>query len=359
MGVFHFGEQYGNPDVALAFFVCAVLVCGGTLQMVAARYGYVGLAWVRPRWQPWGGTLFGVILIVGGTAWFFVRHSDGIFRPGPAGLELLLLFGAAGLVAMAGALAGAAIIQTGVQPRGLPQRGHLIAEEVTLPTGTAWLYRPARGGGPFGAVCAVGTPGAGAEAVAPLATALAEAGLVALAVGWSDDDRWRPDEALALAGALHAANVLRDRPDVDAARVGAAGVGLGGDVALMMTAHDRRIRAVVAVAPWLDVREAAPGLSLLRDMTWPQAMRWQADLRRAARLVDPLAHASELGSRPVLLVTAADVGPPEQLGRSLAQLCRRLTTLRVGRLGQSKDATREIASWMTEQLEWTTSSSTF
>lgn len=358
MGVFHFGEQYGNPDVALAFFVCAVLACGGTLQVVAARYGYVGLAWVRPRWQPWGGTLVGVILIAWGTVWFFARYGDGIFRPGPAGLELFLLFGGAILAASAVTLAGAAIVQTGVQPGRLPQPGHLIAEAVTLPTGTAWLYRPARGAGPFGAVCAVGTPGAGAEAVAPLATALAEAGLVALAVGWSDDDRWRPDDALALAGALHAADVLRGRSDVDAARVGAAGVGLGGDVALMMTAHDHQIRAVVAVAPWLDMREATPGLSLLRDMTWPQAMRWQSDLRRAARLVDPLAHAGELGSRPVLLVTAADVGPSEQLGRCLAQLCRRLTTLRVGRLGPSKDATREIASWMTEQLEWTPSSST-
>lgn len=358
MGVFHFGEQYGNPDVALAFLVCAVLVCSGTLQVVAARYGYVGLAWVRPRWQPWGGTVFGITLMVGGMVWFFARYGDGIFRPGPAGLELFLLFGGATLVALVVTLAGAAIFQTGVQPGGLPQRGHVIAEEVALPTGTAWLYRPTRGVGPFGAVCAVGTPGAGAEAVAPLATALAEAGLVALAVGWSDDDRWRPDESLAVAGALHAADVLRGRPDVDAARVGAAGVGLGGDVALMMTAHDHQIRAVVAVAPWLDMREATPGLSLLRDMTWPQAMRWQRDLRRAARLMDPLAHAGELGSRPVLLVTAADVGPPEQLGRSLAQLCRRVTTLRVGHLGQSKAATREIASWMTEQLAWTPSSST-
>lgn len=357
MGVFHFGEQYGNPDVALAFFVCALLACSGTLQVVAARYGYVGLAWVRPRWQPWGGTLLGVVLVSGGSVWFFVRHSDGIFRPGPAGLELFVLFSGAAAVALVVTLVGAALIQTGVQPGGLPPRGHLIAEEVPLPHGMAWLYRPAQGVGPFGAVCAIGTPGAGAEAVAPLATALAEAGLVALAVGWSDDDRWRPDEALALAGALHAADILRERPDVDAARVGAAGVGLGGDVALTMTAHDHQIRAVVAVAPWLDLKEATPGLSLLRDMTWPQAMQWQAHLRRAARQVDPLAHAGELGSRPVLLVTAADVGPSEQLGRSLAQLCRRLTTLQGGRLGQSKDTTREIASWMTEQLEWMSSSS--
>lgn len=349
MGMFNFGEQFGNPLVAPAYFLFALAACLGSLQIIAARYGYLGLALVRPRWQPAGGLLLGSAMIVAGAGWFFWQHSAGIFRPGPAGLELFLLFGAALLVALALTLAGATVVQTGVLPVAYSS-GPLVSELVMLPTGPGWLYRPAGGNGPFGAVCAVGTPGGGAEAVAPLATALAEAGLVALAVGWSDDDLWRPDESSALAAALGAAEFLCERPEVDAARLGAAGIGLGGDVALQMTAGDSRFRAVVAVAPWLDLKHAEPGLSLLRDMTFPQAVRWQRDLRRAVRRLDPLAWAGELASRPILLVAPADAGPSEQARRSLAALCHDLTTLRVPRLGQSRDARRQIATWMMEQL---------
>ncbi len=357
MHLLNFGGQFGNPDVAPAYLVCAFVVCLGTFQIIAARYGYIGLAWVRPRWQPGGGLGLGVALIIGATALFMDRAHAGIFRPGPAGLELFIVFALALALALPLTLVGAAILQTGVTRRAAPTRDGIVAEAVELPAGIGWLYRPHDARGPCGAVCAVGTPGAGPEAVVPLATALAEAGLVALAVGWNEADAWRPDEENALAAALSAAHFLSQRADVDASRLGAAGIGLGGDVALQVAATDRRIRAVVAVAPWLDLTEAEPGLSLLRDMTFPQAWRWRRKLRRTARQLDPLAHARRLDTRPVLLVAPDDRGPTEQARRSLAALCRRLTTLHVPNLGQSRQASRQMADWMTEQLAWTASSS--
>ena len=350
MSLLNFGGQFGNPDVSPAYFLVALAACLGTLQLIAARYGYIGLAWVSPRWQPWLGGLLGVALVSLPWAWFFERHSAGIFRPGPAGLELMVMFGAAALASVPLTLIGATLIQSGAAPRSLPRRDGVIAELVTLPQGPAWLFRPARAGGPYGAVCAVGTPGAGSEAVIPLATALAEAGLVALALGWNQEDAWRPSEEEALQAATSAAAFLRARADVDALRLGAVGVGLGGDVALQAAATDQGIRAVVAVAPWLDLANAAPGLSLLRDMTFPQAWRWQQTLRQTARQLDPLSHAPRLDTRPVLLVAPEDSGPSEGARRRLTALCRRLTTWRVPRLGRETQATRQIALWLTENL---------
>jgi hypothetical protein len=350
MNFLNFGSQFGNPDVAGAYFLCALAACIGTLQIIAARYGYIGLAWLRPRWQPTGGVGLGVTLIVIGCALFFNRHAEGIFRPGPAGLELFLLFGAALALSLPLTLTGAALVQASAARRGLPRAGAILVEAVDLPSGTGWLYRPLGETVARPAVCAVGTPGAGPEAVARLATALAEAGVVALAVGWNETDQWRPNELEALATAVSAAAFLREMREVDANRLGAAGVGLGGDVALQVAAVDDRIRAVVAVAPWLDLKHAEPGLSLLREMTLPQAWRWQRALRQSAQRLDPLAHAPQLHPRPVLLVQPDDLGPSEGARRTLAHLCRHLTTLPVPYLGQSRDASRQIADWMSVQL---------
>src|SRR5689334_4094286 len=120
MNLFHFGGQFGNPDVAGAYFVCALAACLGTLQIIAARYGYIGLAWLRPRWQPLGGIALGLAFIIGGSAIFFTRYSAGIFRPGPAGLELFILFGGAFVLALPLTLVGATLIQAGAGRRSMP-----------------------------------------------------------------------------------------------------------------------------------------------------------------------------------------------------------------------------------------------
>lgn len=350
MNLFNFGGQFGNPHVAPGYLGWAFIACLGVFQIIAAHYGYIGLAWVRPRWQPVGGWVLGMSLIVGGCILFFMGHTEGIFRPGPAGLELFILFGGGLVAALVVTLIGATLLQSHAALRPIPYDTGVIAERVDLPQGPGWLFRPTGRAGPCGAVCAVGTPGGGPEAVVPLATALAEAGLVVLAVGWSETDNRRPSEDDTLAAVLDAAAFLRERSNIVLARLGVAGVGLGGDIALQVAATNEGIRAVAAVGPWLDLKNAEPGLSLLHDMTLPQAWRWRHELHTTARRLDPLAHASLLDTRPVLLVKAENRGPSEQAHRSLAALCRKLTTLRVPRLGQEPDTTRQVALWLAQNL---------
>ncbi len=144
MALFHFGSQYGNPLVSPAYFLACFVACVGTFQVIAAIYGYTGLSWLPMAWQPWAGSAAGALCIVGATAWFFAGFSDGIFRPGPAGLELFVIVAGATTLALVVTLVGAAILQAR-QLRARPNLDQQAAEpdlsllrHMTYPEALRW-----------------------------------------------------------------------------------------------------------------------------------------------------------------------------------------------------------------------------
>lgn len=79
-----------TPELALAYFVAVIVGMTGLLQLVAARWQRDDL-----RWLPSGmATPVGLALGVGALLLFYLTQYPLIFVPGPAGLELMLLFGA-------------------------------------------------------------------------------------------------------------------------------------------------------------------------------------------------------------------------------------------------------------------------
>lgn len=117
---------------------------------------------------------------------------------------------------------------------------------------------------------------------------------------------------------------LAGRPDVDARRIGAVGLSMGGEQAIGALAHDPRLRAVVA--------EGATNRTFA-DKAWladeygirgriQQGVEWLTytltDLLTAARPPISLAVAvAAAAPRPVLLVAAGDVADEALAGRAI------------------------------------------
>lgn len=79
-----------TPELALAYFLAVVVGMIGLLQLVAARWSRDDLRWLPPAMA----TPVGLALGIGALLVFYVSQYPLIFVPGPAGLELMLLFGA-------------------------------------------------------------------------------------------------------------------------------------------------------------------------------------------------------------------------------------------------------------------------
>ncbi len=91
--------NFVEPRVALHYFLLVLVGFVGVLQIIAAHYRRSNLSLVPPERGPWVGTALGSLLILGAFAWFVVATPE-MLRPGPAGAELVLLFGAAALLAV-------------------------------------------------------------------------------------------------------------------------------------------------------------------------------------------------------------------------------------------------------------------
>jgi len=85
-----------SVEVAWGYFVAVTVGMIGALQLVAARVKREDLRWVPPRI----GIPVGTLLILGAIGWFYTTHYRLIFVPGPAGLELMVLFGSGTVVAV-------------------------------------------------------------------------------------------------------------------------------------------------------------------------------------------------------------------------------------------------------------------
>ena len=91
--------NFGQPPVALHYFVLVLISFAGVLQIVAAHYQLKSLSLLPRQRRPWLGSLLGSVLIVSAFAWFIVA-TPGMLRPGPAGLEISVLFSTASLLAL-------------------------------------------------------------------------------------------------------------------------------------------------------------------------------------------------------------------------------------------------------------------
>jgi len=97
---------------------------------------------------------------------------------------------------------------------------------------------------------------------------------------------------------------LTRRDEVNPERIGALGIDLGGDLAIRSAGTDQQIAAVLALAPFLNQANTQPGLSILKEMSYLEALRW-ASFRKRGKLVAELAapdYINKLGSRPLLLI---------------------------------------------------------
>jgi hypothetical protein len=263
-----------SAELSLCYLLFAFLSAVGALQVVAARYRLDGLAFLDYLEHPMRGYLLGSGLTLVGTLAFFISQWAMIFAPGPAGAELTLLFGAAALLAVLATLLLSSILQ--------PRRDR--RDQAAVPSsspGQAQTVGPARGrlflpenpAAPLPAVCLLPSfPPLGLEA---MAQHLVQQGLVVLLIE-PDSGSYSYPAVLAV---LPAAIALLSRlPYVDPQRLGVLGYDVGGDLAIRAASVDRLVKAVVTIAPVLV--QVPPGLQLLREMSYPRALRWARDRRR-------------------------------------------------------------------------------
>jgi hypothetical protein len=85
-----------SPELALAYFLAVLAAMLGLLQIVATRGEREDL-----RWLPAGAAMpVGLLATAGAGAWLYTQYYDLIFVPGPAGTELVILFGGGTAVAV-------------------------------------------------------------------------------------------------------------------------------------------------------------------------------------------------------------------------------------------------------------------
>jgi hypothetical protein len=166
----------------------------------------------------------------------------------------------------------------------------------------AIFYQPT-GRGPFPALCLLPDPTAPGDNLTHLAQALVESNIAVLVLDWRSLDN--PDrltlQGLVAVGISH----LTRWPETDAGRVGLAGVGLGGDLALRGAAADAGVATVLALEPVLANRRPGLGLAALRDLSWFEAHKRARAWRRSTLVkeLDALTAIRAIGKRPTAIVT--------------------------------------------------------
>ena len=84
------------------------------------------------------------------------------------------------------------------------------------------------------------------------------------------------------------------------------GDGVGGDLAIRSASTSKDVRAVVAVSPILI--EPSVGLGLMRELTFPQAVRWARDRFRAelVKWLEAGTYAARVPPRPGLVLYGSE-----------------------------------------------------
>lgn len=312
-----------SPHLAINYFLLAFVAIVGALQFVAARHRLIGLTLtgsVRRRRSANGGRfayrgyLLAIVLIVVAFVWFFVDTWEEVFTPGLAGSELVILFGVAGVCAVAFTLLVSSVLHE-IQHRrrsDLGDAGRLRHESIAwqqlrgtlyLPEDAASLTRDAAplSGESRAAICVLPSPFDEIPFPHSLVSGLIEGGFIVLVMDWGSEEEIRYPAVLSLLPTAVA--YLTRRDEVNPERIGVLGIGLGGDLAIRSAGTDQQIAAVLALAPFLNRANTKPGLSILKETSYLGALRW-ANSQKRGKLVAELAasdYVSKLGSRPLLL----------------------------------------------------------
>lgn len=296
-------EFHEQITIGYVFFGFAFLVSLGFWQILAACQGLRAFSLlprgIDARW----GYLLGSAFMVLGAVWFFGTRTAEIFSPGPASSEFLFFLFLALLCTLLISIVVSSVLSgmSGAR-QGWKRNPGSAVEALTAGRWSGELYLPTSGDAPRPVVCLVPGPAEGSRSLAGLGSELASRGVAALVMDTNRDDLWQYPGVLA--AIPEAVARLERRPDLDASRLGLVGAGLGADLALRAAAADRQVGAVVALSPLLGPSGMQPGLDLLREMTYAEAIRWRR-AQRGGEVVSSLAarkHISQLGSRPLLVI---------------------------------------------------------
>ncbi len=336
--------------IGFVFLVFAYFASLGFWQLVAAWQRLKALSWLPRNLKPRWGYLWGSSLLALACLWFFGTRTEEIFSPGPASSEFLFFLWAGLLLGLLSTIAVSLLAdRLWASSRWHAEKQYAQKEEISAQWVRGILYLPPSGDSPWPVVCMVPEPGKGSESLGAMAAKLAESGFSVLALDMraiGSSDLWRfPDVLILFPQAI---DYLHTRDEIDASRVGAVGVGLGGDLAIRASAEDRQIRAVVALSPVLMKENAQPGLDLLRAMSYAEAIRWTRRHQRGELVnqVDAREHIPELDSQALFIIYGEEdrVVPPLATDR-LSGNAKVKVTPGLGHLELVSD--RRVLSWAT------------
>lgn len=338
--------HFVSARLALSYLLLCMLGCIGVLQIQAIRQRLVGLSLWGDRGARWWGYAAGFLIIAGSFAGFYA-FAPGIFVPGLAGSELVVLFAAGFILALVVNLIVASLTAPG-PGRAMMEAGE--GEEVSGPQLRGWLHVPQESG-PRPALCLIPEVGSPVGNLRTVAAELVNMGFVALAIDWVVENvqgqmPCYPD-VLALVPA--GVDYLFHRPEVDRNRIGVIGFGLGGDLALRAAGTDERIAAVVAISLFLALKPRDLGLDLLRYGSLWQAVQWRRQHRTESTLVEELnaqAFLPRIPPRPLLILHPT--GSPLPVSLNGVEL-RSLPPAQTG-LYPDGEMVRVIGQWCEEHL---------
>jgi len=332
-------EFHEQITIGFVFLVFAFFVSLGFWQILAAYQGLRALSLVpRGRSVRWN-YLLGAALILLSCVWFFGARTEEVFSPGPASSEFLFFLSLGLLCALVTTIVGSMVV-AGVSLRGedRSENPYQRTEAVNTSRWQGTLYLPLSEAQPWRAVCIVPEPIERVESVGKLAEGLARGDVAALVVVMNNRDLWRYPDVLAMVP--EAFGYMEGRGDLDRGRFGLLGAGLGADLVIRAAAADRQVGTVVALSPLLTESCVQPGVDLLREMSYIEALRWRR-VHQGGQLVSELAaleHMPDLDARPLLVIGGEmdRLGP--KVGEGTLPRGAQLKTVKgVGRGGLAQD----------------------
>jgi hypothetical protein len=350
--VMEFPEQI---TIGLVFFRFAYVVSLGFWQVLAAHLGLRAFSLLpRGLGKVWSYVVGGAIMAAAGV-FFLGTRAEEIFSPGPASSEFLFFL----FLALFCGLFTCLVFSSAEDALSffLRRRSNETGGAYREPVSTRWwegtLHLPLSGRPPYPVVCVVARGEDAHSGVPYSAEALAREGTAVLIIDLCSGGMWQyPD---VLAATPQAVALAEEREELDASRLGVLGVGLGADLAIRAAASDEQIKALAVISPVLDVGRVEPGLDLLSDMSYLDAIRWR---RRNgdARLVEqleavewlPLVH-----PRPCLVIHAQKDAVERAFEEAELPSSTRIVGVpgegRIG-VGRSPAARSLTADWFLEHL---------
>lgn len=233
--------NFVSPALALKYLGLCFLSITGALQIVAGKRGIEGLSLFPSSLRLYQVTI-GLALIAGSFAFFFIITPE-VFTPGLAGSELMILFGCGGILALA-------FSTTVAELRGNQRFRPILPDaEESLTEGKVAFFGTKAGEKVD--LCLIPDPWE-PFSLDFLARRLASSGHRVAVLHWQAI----PDEISAIAF-----------PALALGKYGAKmafGHRVGGNIALHLASQNSQIKAV-AIAPFLSLEDARPGLRWLRE----------------------------------------------------------------------------------------------